>query len=358
MNFFQNLPWAASLVDWVSLGSSVLGAAALGTAALLMAFRLSSFGSSLSKLQEQVGQLKALPPQTADARTRVDDAIAEKPPADDVIKGMKARLDELRSDIVLIVEALAAQRRSEFDVMLRSESTRREELLRSYYVAQQQFSALITPLLDMQVPVRQMLPCATNPPLSTLAQALAERYQALCAPIAQVEARIDELNAASVNPAAAIDEFTEQLRSGALEPGDCMARIQAIQTPPPHQWPDVVAERSRLQSDADSFLDDFLAWVDQIAELRAVARETGEPRLVTAATRVVEAAATAAKNWQIDIEDVLVGVARFDERQHELVNTIPRSDIAPETVIGVSRLGCRRNGKLLRKPQVIVAAAR
>lgn len=121
--------------------------------------------------------------------------------------------------------------------------------------------------------------------------------------------------------------------------------------------PDPVAENGQLASLVQGFPDRFLAWLDLAAEIREGAASEA-PSLAEGCTRLIAAARPIVlKQWQIEIDDVAVGSTRFDYRLHDMVISKPSPDVAPETVIAVHRLGHRRQGKVMRKPQVIVAAA-
>lgn len=145
---------------------------------------------------------------------------------------------------------------------------------------------------------------------------------------------------------------------GQIDPSHYLQRILAREEPSDRvDLSDPEAEQARLGLEVDQFPARFLTWLDQAAEIREEAGRTHAP-LADACTQLIAAARPIAQeHWQIEIEDVVIGRTRFDGRLHELVISKPSSGILPETIIAVHRLGHRREGKVIRKPQVVVAAA-
>ncbi len=257
-----------------------------------------------------------------------------------------------------MVDALVAARQQEFESVVHRNTERREALQPIYSQAQEHFSVFATPLRELRDAGSQLLRPATNPTVKEVAHRLVEQFHAMLAPDTELSARLAELS--SVPPAGAlpIASLRAQLQAGSLAPSEVLRQAFAFAAPAPHDWPDPDAEKDRLQFSPETLISSFLSWVDQVAELRALATQTGENGLGAACTQVIALATRAARNWQVELQDVLIGVARFDERQHELADCIPRADVPPETVVGVVRLGYLRNGQQVRKPKVIVAAAR
>lgn len=116
-------------------------------------------------------------------------------------------------------------------------------------------------------------------------------------------------------------------------------------------------EKQRLEQLAASIEARFLSWIDSVSELRDVATAGQRAGLHRACSQVISQAGEVLECWDVRLIDVPVGSTRFDSRLHDLYGTVPRTDVSPETVIAVRKLGHRKGGVLVRKPQVLVASA-
>ncbi len=146
-------------------------------------------------------------------------------------------------------------------------------------------------------------------------------------------------------------------RQGRITAGEYLRAIFAPDSSSGRQFPAPADEKARLQGLAESLEERVLQWIDSVNDLREDAAVAGNQELHSACCGVIEQAAETLRQWNIEIIDVAVGDTRFDQRLHDLASPIPRTDVPPETIIGVRRLGRSRNGAPERKPEVLVAAA-
>ena len=116
------------------------------------------------------------------------------------------------------------------------------------------------------------------------------------------------------------------------------------------------AEVAHYRELASQTTDTYLAWLDRINELRDLAIETRSSEISSACTQIIRQSRTVLEPLNVELDDVEIGRTQYDSRLHDLLHTVPRPGTRPETVIGVRKLGYRRNGTTVRKPQVVVAA--
>jgi molecular chaperone GrpE (heat shock protein) len=100
-----------------------------------------------------------------------------------------------------------------------------------------------------------------------------------------------------------------------------------------------------------------LEWLDRINGLRELAIETEAREVESACTRIVRQSRAVLELFHVELENIEIGRTLYDSRLHELLHAIPRAGVRPETIIGIQKLGYRRDGKTVRKPMVVVAAS-
>jgi hypothetical protein len=162
-------------------------------------------------------------------------------------------------------------------------------------------------------------------------------------------------------------EILRYLNGGTMQAQQAAEECKAGQRPP-HEYLRTVYESSldssvspaeeqnQIAELAGSTEERFLAWMDMVSELREATAVESPFGLHDACSHLIAHAGQVIEAWDIFLIDVPVGTTQFDSRLHDLGGTIPCAQVAAETVIGVRKLGHRRNGVLVRKPQVMVAA--
>lgn len=144
---------------------------------------------------------------------------------------------------------------------------------------------------------------------------------------------------------------------GTVPPHEYLAGVYALAASSQQIPISPTQEKQRLEQLAASIEERFLSWIDSVSELRDVAAAGQRTGLHRACSQVISQASEVLECWDVRLVDVPVGSTRFDSRLHELYGTVPRTDVSPETVIAVRKLGHRKGGVLVRKPQVLVASA-
>ena len=168
-------------------------------------------------------------------------------------------------------------------------------------------------------------------------------------------------NSASVRRLENSSELARQaaadFRAGNIPAHEYLRAVYTNAAPACENPPSITEEQARVAELTGSAEERLLNWIDSVSELRnmAVAGAHGEVR--DACSRLIAHADEIIEVWNIKLIDVTVGSTLYDSRLHDLGGTLPRSDVRPETIIGVRRLGHKRNGIIVRRPVVLVAAA-
>jgi molecular chaperone GrpE (heat shock protein) len=166
-----------------------------------------------------------------------------------------------------------------------------------------------------------------------------------------------ELGAARGGSALRCEELARSFESGAIPDAAYLTQVLCIDPVEHHMLADPLAEQSRLKELQLRMADVFLAWLDRVNELRAFSTDRDSGEVATLCTNIIRQSRGVLSQLELEIDDVEIGRTMFDARLHDLVHTVSTARARPETVIGVLRLGYRRNGRVMRKPQVLVATA-
>lgn len=173
---------------------------------------------------------------------------------------------------------------------------------------------------------------------------------------AHLSSKLAELDAEEPASTFRCTELARCFESGTIPEATYLTQMLSILPVKHRTLADPLAEQSLLKDMHDHTADVFLAWLDRVNELRALAADTSFYEVVALCTNLIRQSRGMLSQLGVEIEDVELGRTMFDARLHDLVHTVPIASARPETVIGVLRLGYRRNGRVMRKPQVLVAA--
>jgi len=113
----------------------------------------------------------------------------------------------------------------------------------------------------------------------------------------------------------------------------------------------------------DGTTDYLMDWFDRLYQLRSQAKSGAYP-LMDAATvgelaEVYKIAEETLARFDIQPEEIDVGLTNFDRRLHDTALVMQRSNVPANTIVGVQQCGFRRlpTGDVLRRPRVIVSGA-
>lgn len=185
-------------------------------------------------------------------------------------------------------------------------------------------------------------------------RSVADQFRGLATAVSELE-KAPKTIAAAMDIEARMSALSEGYNSGTLSPDSYLSALLNITIPNEMVFADPDAECRRLQALPEATHSGLLDFVDSVTELRDRLHDAAEIAGSRECDRVIKACAELFEKCGVRLVDVARGTI-FDARLHDLYAAIPRPDTTPETIIGVRRLGQRRGGELIRKPQVVVAA--
>lgn len=227
-----------------------------------------------------------------------------------------------------------------------------KELLEIYCRAGSRLEPFEPALREAGAPVARIRERSSAPE----AARVVEDYDLLMDTLVDLKVRREEVAAIADLRRNSVQSF-EELAVASLAPSELLRRAYAIETNPVPALPDPQSERERFESFADQMQQKLMSWVDTVSALRFWANQECDRALKDSCEEILRVIAPLLMQWKIELDDVSVGDTRFDVRQHELEHIVPRPDLEPETIIAVAQLGYRQEGRIVRKPRVVVAAA-
>lgn len=116
-------------------------------------------------------------------------------------------------------------------------------------------------------------------------------------------------------------------------------------------------DNNNYEEIATSTPDLLMDWLDDFFQFYLQIADNSELKQHLAA--VLKIAKDSIDKFNIQMEEVQVGVTLFDRRVHDMALTMTSTQHRTNTIIGLQRCGFRRKstGEVLRRPQVIVAAS-
>jgi len=272
------------------------------------------------------------------------------------------RIADLSTRITQVEESLTAEVRALTEILaeremrtmeMNSDATTRRELEQIY---RESFKAM-DPLLHAMNKLRpSVLSLAQSGSDNSIAPVLNE-YEALARMCEELDRIRQDLAQHLDTDTSEIERCALGFRAGQVPPHEYLACVHAKAAAAQAMSISPRQARERLTLLAASLEEGFLAWVDALSELRDAAAAGQKAVLQLACAQLISQASDVVECWDVRLVDVPVGSTRYDSRLHDLYASIPRADVSPETVIAVRRLGHRKGGVLVRKPQVLVAAA-
>ena len=275
-----------------------------------------------------------------------------------LVRETRAQSDATRDALNEVVRVLADSRTEE---IIQGEQEGRDErlALRQLYEAARAELAPFTFSLSAITPfVSSLSSCPTQNDvgLATLVRALVQKYQQMQFVDSELASKITRLSDAGPSAAVASEDARRSFDSGALMPEVYLKHVLSIHSAEKLVLPDSDVELAHYRELASQITDTYLSWLDRINELRDLAIEAGSHEIMAACTQIIRQSRSVLEPLNVELDDVEIGRTQYDSRLHDLLHTVPRPGTRPETVIGVRKLGYRRNGTTVRKPQVVVAA--
>ncbi len=258
----------------------------------------------------------------------------------------KALADELRGVVEVLVEReIRAREASGIDERI-------EALCEVYEKALQSIEPFLDAVQQLQPTVALLKPFAAE---AGVAEAIAEYEEitGMGGRLREHSARLRRLQNSGGSAAALAADF----HAGNIQPHEYLRAIYASAAPERVNLPSPAEEQARAAELTGTAEERLLNWIDSVSELRNVAVAGAYSEVRDACSRLITHADEIIEAWDIKLIDVKAGSTLYDARLHDLGGSLPRTDVQPETVIGVRRLGHKRNGVVVRKPEVLVAAA-
>jgi len=310
---------------------------------LLFAFRRYNAG----KMPRPRQRIKAGPP---DARAETEPVSLAAGAHDQVLRDLQIAQAVLADEIRALAEVLVQR-----EITAQASSGMREQLghlAAIYEQAAQHIDPFISAVQQLRPTVALLGPFAAE---AGVAEIMAE-YEGL----AGIGGGLRE-NSASMRLLENSSELARQaavdFRAGIIPAHEYLRAVYTSAAPACENLPSITEEQTRMAELTGSAEERLLNWIDSVSELRNMAVAGAHAEVRDACSRLIAHADEIIEAWNIKLIDVTVGSTLYDSRLHDLGGTLPRSDVRPETIIGVRRLGHKRNGIMVRRPVVLVAAA-
>jgi molecular chaperone GrpE (heat shock protein) len=117
------------------------------------------------------------------------------------------------------------------------------------------------------------------------------------------------------------------------------------------QADDYRREAQRLASDGREVRETALTVLDALDDLAVIARQKNDPQWTSRVERLTSRTLNALA--EMGLTEVPAISTTFDERTHEIVDTVDRSASEPYQIVEVLRRGFWFNGTILRRAQVV-----
>lgn len=276
-----------------------------------------------------------------------------------LVRETRAQSDATRDALNEVVRVLADSRTEEIIRGEQEGSDARLALRKLYEASRAELAPFAISLSAITPLVSSLSTCHTqnNANVATLLRALVQNYQQMQIVDSDLASKITRLSDVGPSAAVASEDARRCFDSGALMPEAYLKQIMSIHPAEKLVLPDPDVELAHYRELAAQTTDIYLSWLDRINDLRDLATEAGSYEITTACTQIIRQSRSVLEPFNVELDDVEIGRTQYDSRLHDLLHTVPRPGTRPETVVGVRKLGYRRNGTTVRKPQVVVAAA-
>lgn len=280
-------------------------------------------------------------------------AIEHTDPVESLPQDVSHQIQEvqasLENEICELVQVLAERERNLVEEGGRTNELR--QLIAIYSEASDAMQPFAVVMQQLETSVALLNPFASQPAVGMLLK----EYRALAGIGEQLAEECDALVQWADNNEQ-LSQTTAEFNAGNMAAVAYLRKVYECSRSSHAALPSPTQEQERMAALGSSTEERFLTWIDGVSELRAM-NQTGPGELRDACTRLIHHADEMIEAWDIKLIDVPLEITRYDCHLHDLGGTLPRNDILPETVIGVRRLGHKRNGVVVRKPEVLVAAA-
>jgi len=258
-----------------------------------------------------------------------------------------------------VVRVLADSRSEQLILGEQEGGNERLALRQIYEAVRSELAPFTSSLLSVTPSVDSLNICPThnNVTLVSLIRELVLNYQQIQTLDTEIVSKIARVSDGESIIASVIADARCHFESGLLAKETYLQQILSIQPPDRQVLPDPAAESSHYRELAAQTTDNYLGWLERINELREMASESECVDVASACTQIIRQSRSVLEVFHVELENVEIGRTQYDSRLHDLLHAIPRPGVRPETIIGIRKLGYRRNGKTVCKPQVVVAAS-
>jgi len=271
----------------------------------------------------------------------------------------RAQGNDTHLSLKQVVRVLADSRAEEIVSAEQEGAAEKVALRRLYEVSRAELSPFVFSLSSVTPSVHSLSVCPThnNVDMEAIVRTLVANYEQMQNIDSELASKLARICDVEPTAASAVEGARIRFDSGALAIDAYLRQVMSTPRIDRLVLPDPDVELAHYRELAGTTTEKYLSWLDRINELRDFANETSNYEVSSASTQIIRQSRSVLEPLNIELDDVEIGRTRYDSRLHDLLHTVPRPDTRPETVIGVRKLGYRRNGTTVRKPQVVVAAA-
>ena len=343
------IPAHLPVIGTVMAAVALIGAILAIVAVIVVARRIMRVVTERTRPEfDPRGELRLLSDQLLTLDNQLRDIRAE-------FSEQKHSLEQAESRVTTLVKLLARDRQQSLTVRLRNDAVL-EKLNTIYKEGLQRMGPTIRALGSIRSHVDALLVAVPSDSAQfSHVRSVVEEFRALTATVSELETR-PHLIATAINVETQLKRLYQEYRSGTVDVDSYLRDLLDFTIPSELGFPDPEVERTRLENMPEATRNDLLAFVDSVTELRDQLRDVAEVAGGSECDEIIRTCGDFLDSCGIRLVDVARGTV-FDARLHDLYAAIPSVAASPETIIGVRRLGQRRGGELVRKPQVLVAAA-
>jgi hypothetical protein len=247
------------------------------------------------------------------------------------------------------------------DEMIQIERSGMEEkraLRELYETAKSERAPLASALSFIQPAINGLEAChfKENANLRELVELLIRNYRIMQGVDSELASKLSRMEDTKCSTAKICEEIKGRYESGAMSVDVYLKQMLSARPGDRFIRPDLATEQARYRYAGIQTAEGFLSWLDLVNEVRDSSGDVDRFEIASACTQIIRQSRSMLNLLDIEIDDVEIGRTQFDARLHDLLHTVPSPSARPETVVGVHKLGYRKNGKIIRKPQVVVAA--
>jgi hypothetical protein len=274
------------------------------------------------------------------------------------VQEARSTAEAARRTIDDLVKVLVDSHMDEVIQIERSSAEEQLALRELYATAMSERAPLASALSFIQPAINglQACPVKDDANLRELVELLIRKYRIMQGVDSELASKLSRVEDTKCSAAKTCEEINSRYESGALSVDLYLKQVLAARPGDRFVRPDLATEQARYRDAGIQTADGFLSWLDLVNEVRDSSADVDRFEIASACTQIIRQSRSMLDLLDIEIDDVEIGRTQYDARLHDLLHTVPSPSARPETVVGVHKLGYRKNGKIIRKPQVVVAA--